>query len=394
MYLTGTNFSVSAAVGFVSLFGVAIMEGLLLISYFNALRAQGLPVQEAIIQGSLKRVRPVMITAMTAILGLLPAAVSTKIGAQTAQPLAIVVVGGMTVTLLPGPLPDAGAVQLLRPPRAAGRRRRDGPLSAAGASLSEVVSTSIATLTQGAIKAMLLAKVKQIVLAVATLRVITTGVGGLAQGPSQVAAAGAQTSQKSTVAVAQPPSTITMKPLVLYGSTALDPRRLARVRARFAPARVVELARVWDFPQKDGRPVLRELRVGDHVKKGDLLAVFYSEDVRSKKNDLLDALVQLELDQSILDAAEKHAGAVPKVLMLQMERAVQGDRNAINRALNKLKAWDIPQDEIDALHAEATKLCADKNAWAKAAEGRWVNGDKQVAGARPALTRLTTLGAE
>jgi cobalt-zinc-cadmium resistance protein CzcA len=75
------------------------MEGLLLISYFNALRAQGLPLHDAIIQGSLKRVRPVMITAMTAILGLLPAALSTKIGGQTAQPLAIVVVGGMTVTL-------------------------------------------------------------------------------------------------------------------------------------------------------------------------------------------------------------------------------------------------------------------------------------------------------
>jgi len=99
LYLTGTNFSISAAVGFVSLFGIAIMEGLLLISYFNTLRAQGLPLHDAIIQGSLKRVRPVMITAMTAILGLLPAAVSTKIGGQTAQPLAIVVVGGMTVTL-------------------------------------------------------------------------------------------------------------------------------------------------------------------------------------------------------------------------------------------------------------------------------------------------------
>ncbi len=99
LYLTGTNFSVSAAVGFVSLFGIAIMEGLLLISYFNALRIQGMPLHDAIVQGSLKRVRPVMITAMTAILGLLPAAVSTKIGGQTAQPLAIVVVGGMTVTL-------------------------------------------------------------------------------------------------------------------------------------------------------------------------------------------------------------------------------------------------------------------------------------------------------
>ncbi len=99
LYLTGTNFSISAAVGFVSLFGIAIMDGLLLISYFNALRAQGLPLTEAIMQGAGKRVRPVMMTALTAILGLLPAAVSTKIGGQTAQPLAIVVVGGMSATL-------------------------------------------------------------------------------------------------------------------------------------------------------------------------------------------------------------------------------------------------------------------------------------------------------
>jgi cobalt-zinc-cadmium resistance protein CzcA len=99
LYLSGINFSISAAVGFVSLFGIAIMDGLLLISYFNRLRADGLPLQEAILQGASKRVRPVMMTALTAILGLLPAAVSTKIGGQTAQPLAVVVVGGMTATL-------------------------------------------------------------------------------------------------------------------------------------------------------------------------------------------------------------------------------------------------------------------------------------------------------
>jgi heavy metal efflux system protein len=99
LYLTGTNFSISAAVGFVSLFGVAIMDGLLLISYFNQLRSQGLPLQEAIMQAAGKRVRPVMMTALTAILGLLPAALSTRIGAQTARPLAIVVVGGMATTL-------------------------------------------------------------------------------------------------------------------------------------------------------------------------------------------------------------------------------------------------------------------------------------------------------
>ena len=99
LLLTGTNFSISAAVGFVSLFGVAIMDGLLMVSSFNAHRAQGLPLHESIMEGAAKRVRPVMMTALTAILGLLPAALSTKIGSQTQRPLAIVVVGGMVTTL-------------------------------------------------------------------------------------------------------------------------------------------------------------------------------------------------------------------------------------------------------------------------------------------------------
>jgi cobalt-zinc-cadmium resistance protein CzcA len=100
LYLTGTNFSISAAVGFISIFGVAIMDGLLSVSYFNSLRAQGVPLHEAILQGAGKRVRPMMMTALTAVFGLLPAALSTSIGAQTQQPLAIVVVGGMLMTLL------------------------------------------------------------------------------------------------------------------------------------------------------------------------------------------------------------------------------------------------------------------------------------------------------
>ena len=66
---------------------------------------------------------------------------------------------------------------------------------------------------------------------------------------------------------------------------------------------------------------------------------------------------------------------------------MQGDRNAVNRALNNLKLWDIPQDEIDALHAEAEKISADKNAWLKTPEGRWVNGEKQAKGGRFFLTR-------
>jgi cobalt-zinc-cadmium resistance protein CzcA len=100
LLLTDTNFSISAAVGFISIFGVAIMDGLLLVSYFNQMRFEGLPLREAIMRGAEKRVRPVMMTALTAIFGLLPAALSTRIGAQTQRPLAIVVVGGMIATLL------------------------------------------------------------------------------------------------------------------------------------------------------------------------------------------------------------------------------------------------------------------------------------------------------
>ena len=85
------------------------------------------------------------------------------------------------------------------------------------------------------------------------------------------------------------------------GATRLDGARSHAARPhprRFAPARVVEIAHVRDPSRKSGQTEFRELRQGDAVSKGDLLGVFYSLDVGSKKNDLLDALVQLELDQT------------------------------------------------------------------------------------------------
>jgi cobalt-zinc-cadmium resistance protein CzcA len=97
--LTGTPFSISAAVGFISIFGVAVQDGVLLISYFNQMRAEGIPVREAVMRGAELRVRPVVMTSLTAALGLLPAALANTIGSQAQKPLAIVVVGGMLVTL-------------------------------------------------------------------------------------------------------------------------------------------------------------------------------------------------------------------------------------------------------------------------------------------------------
>jgi heavy metal efflux system protein len=97
--LAGLNFNISAAVGFISILGVAVMNGLILVSSFNRLRTDGVPLEEALRVGLKYRVRPLMMTTLTAILGLLPAALSTKIGAQSQRPLAIVVVGGMLFTI-------------------------------------------------------------------------------------------------------------------------------------------------------------------------------------------------------------------------------------------------------------------------------------------------------
>jgi hypothetical protein len=189
-------------------------------------------------------------------------------------------------------------------------------------------------------------------------------------------ALGIRKGNQDLLASAQVPTV--MRPLTLAGSTALDPTRLARIRARFAPCRVVSIGTVRQTNPRTGRTEDRELRPGDRVEKGAILGVFYSVDVGSKKNDLLDALVQLELDQQILDNAKKHREAISEAQMLTFEKAVQGDRNAINRALNNLEVWDIPQDEIDMLRQEARKLAADKNAWLQSREGRWVRGDKSI----------------
>jgi cobalt-zinc-cadmium resistance protein CzcA len=95
LYLSGLNMSVSAAIGFVSLFGVSVMNGILVISYFNHLVFEGKAPLEAMCLAAEQRMRPMLMTALSACIGLLPAAISTGIGSQVQRPLATVVVGGM-----------------------------------------------------------------------------------------------------------------------------------------------------------------------------------------------------------------------------------------------------------------------------------------------------------
>ena len=97
LYVTGLDFSISSAIGFVSLFGVSVMNGILVITYYNQVRQNGMEPLEAMYYAAEQRMRPMLMTALSACIGLLPAAVSTGIGSQVQRPLATVVVGGMLV---------------------------------------------------------------------------------------------------------------------------------------------------------------------------------------------------------------------------------------------------------------------------------------------------------
>lgn len=101
LWLTGINLSVSAAVGFIALFGIAVQNGVILISQLNHLLREGHSLHEAIVTGATSRLRPVVMTALMAMLGLIPAALSTSVGSETAKPFAVVIIGGLvTATLL------------------------------------------------------------------------------------------------------------------------------------------------------------------------------------------------------------------------------------------------------------------------------------------------------
>ena len=100
LWLRDINLSVSAAVGFIALFGISVQNGVILVTEFNRLRDEGLPLAEAVRRGTLHRLRPVLMTALMAALGLLPAALSRGIGAETTRPFASVIVGGLTTATL------------------------------------------------------------------------------------------------------------------------------------------------------------------------------------------------------------------------------------------------------------------------------------------------------
>jgi len=108
LYIRGMHLSVSSGVGFTALFGVAIMDGVLMVRWITTLRVQGVALDEAIVRGALERLRPILMTAIVAILGLLPASLATGLGSDVQRPLATVIVWGLfsstTLTLFVVPV--------------------------------------------------------------------------------------------------------------------------------------------------------------------------------------------------------------------------------------------------------------------------------------------------
>jgi cobalt-zinc-cadmium resistance protein CzcA len=115
LWLRGMPFSISAAVGFIALSGVAVLNGVVMLSFIRDLRAAGKPLEQAIIEGAMVRLRPVLMTALVASLGFVPMAVNVGVGAEVQRPLATVVIGGvlsstlLTLLVLPAIYRLAGA---------------------------------------------------------------------------------------------------------------------------------------------------------------------------------------------------------------------------------------------------------------------------------------------
>ena len=100
LLMTGTNFSVSSGVGFLALFGVSVQTGVIMLEYINQLRSRRYSIEDAAVEGSVLRLRPIMMTMLVATLGLLPAALSHAIGSDSQRPFAIVIVGGLIAALI------------------------------------------------------------------------------------------------------------------------------------------------------------------------------------------------------------------------------------------------------------------------------------------------------
>jgi cobalt-zinc-cadmium efflux system membrane fusion protein len=147
-------------------------------------------------------------------------------------------------------------------------------------------------------------------------------------------------------------------PLRLPGSLMLDPNHLVRIHSRFQ-GEVVQIGLCRD-PKKPGTSQPgpdRRLRYGDHVQKGDLLAVVWSRDIGEKKSEYIDAYSKLELDKTLLNRLQTvEKGVVPERMIFEAHRNVEADVIALAKAERTLHSWHLSNDDIAIIQREAKEL--------------------------------------
>ncbi|HKI38151.1 MAG TPA: sigma-70 family RNA polymerase sigma factor [Gemmataceae bacterium] len=268
-------------------------------------------------------------------------------------------------------LPAAGLTAVLAPSAAPAAlvdaTTQAAVVFASGQAAGPLTGQAVA-LAEGVVRAMMLSKAKVVAVVVLVLGALSLGAcvcvqpvlaekPGAEEAPALVRGSGdgvrmpAEAPAKLGLQVAEvkPRAAAKAQLLSFTGSLAIDPDHLSRVRCRCPAAEVIEVGKA------DGKDGSRDLRAGDKVRKGQVLAVLESSEVAAKKNDLIDALVQLKLDQKILEASQTayDKGALPYLDYMAARRAVEADRNAVNRAERTLTIWGVPEKQLEAVRKEA-----------------------------------------
>jgi heavy metal efflux system protein len=281
LLITNTYFSIAAAVGFIALSGVAVQNGVILISHMNLLRSRGLDVFDAAYQGAVDRMRPVLMTATVAMLGLLPAATSNGIGAQSQKPFAIVIIGGLL---------SATALTLVVIPvlytMIEGRSKKDTDMTKQDPVMTHALIPFIA---------------------LALLSPCLSGCSGIQE--SKTLAAN-MLSHLNTVS--NPPVPLTTPELnpgaISVDLTATQAKEISLqiIKAKEgmlyktvdSPGRVApnaELTTLVSTPSP-GRAVEVKARLGDVIKPGQIMAIIKSDPIGQVQSDLLQTALQAQAD--------------------------------------------------------------------------------------------------
>jgi cobalt-zinc-cadmium efflux system membrane fusion protein len=159
--------------------------------------------------------------------------------------------------------------------------------------------------------------------------------------------------------------------LELAGSLSFNPNKLGRVQARFG-GEVISISKTT-VPDAQGNSQERELRYGDAVAKGQILAVVLSKDLGEKKSELVDSLVKLWYDETLLENLEElfSRGETPAATVRAQRANVASDRNAVGRVELTLRTWRVPEDEIKAVKDEAKQVFQRKGQRDVKKESEW-----------------------